>query len=120
MINFKIFARKKLHCCQQHIPHMKDKMTKDKSVYVNIDNIFTALHVYYLSLIVNEPNTVQSAQNSFECTIALLVNPIPIFYLLANESQSQGTESHFPSKKGNKGNSQLSFNVRFQNLQSQL
>ena len=43
----------------------------DEPKSVNIDKISTALHVYYLNLIVNHLNTVQIAQiqaYSFECT----------------------------------------------------
>ena len=43
----------------------------DEPKSVNIDTISTALHVYYLNLIVNYLNTVQIAQiqaYNFECT----------------------------------------------------
>ena len=43
----------------------------DEPKSVNIDKIFTALHVYYLNLIVNYLNTVHIAQiqaYTFECT----------------------------------------------------
>ena len=43
----------------------------DEPKSVNIDKIFTALHVYYLNLNVNYLNTEQIVQiqaNSFECT----------------------------------------------------
>ena len=43
----------------------------DEPKSVNIDKISTALHVYYLNLIVNYLNTVQIAQTqayNFECT----------------------------------------------------
>ena len=44
----------------------------DEPKSVNIDKISTALHVYYLNLIVNYLNTVQIAQiqaYNFECTL---------------------------------------------------
>ena len=43
----------------------------DEPKWVNIDKISTALHVYYVNLIVNYRNTVQIAQiqaYNFECT----------------------------------------------------
>ena len=39
---------------------------------VNIDKISTALHVYYLNLIIHEPNTVQIAQMQAYSTQVLL------------------------------------------------
>ena len=44
---------------------------------VNIDKITTALHVHYLNLIVNEPNTVQIAQMQIRAHYMALVAQTP-------------------------------------------